>query len=177
MLARPCAGDIEKPALGFINIVEVRFVGRIGNALVKRQDSFIASHHGHGAKFQPLGEAHRGGHYFVGAREPGDRGASASHKLGRSNEQADLGGLPAETPIDEPRLLRRSVELIVDNKVRTKADLLHSDICLGAADVQMLASLPVNYFLESASVVAFEPKFRPAVTAGKQASILPLRRD
>jgi Zn-dependent peptidase ImmA (M78 family)/transcriptional regulator with XRE-family HTH domain len=85
--------------------------------------------------------------------------------------------LPTETPVDEPRLLRRSVELIVDKKVRTKADLLHSDICLGAADVQMLASLPANYFLESASVVAFEPKLRNTLTTDRQGSVVPLRRD
>jgi hypothetical protein len=57
--------------------------------------------------------------------------------------------LPSETPVEEPRLLRRSIELIVDKKVRSKTDLLQSDICLGAADVEQLASLPTHYFAES----------------------------
>jgi Zn-dependent peptidase ImmA (M78 family)/DNA-binding transcriptional regulator YiaG len=86
--------------------------------------------------------------------------------------------LPTETPVEEPRLLRRSVELIVDNKVRTKTDLLESDICLGPSDVEMLASLPANYFLESASVVPFEPKLRDAPPAGTGGStVVPLRRS
>jgi Zn-dependent peptidase ImmA (M78 family)/transcriptional regulator with XRE-family HTH domain len=82
---------------------------------------------------------------------------------------------PAETPVEEPRLLRRSIELIVDKKVRSKSDL-QNDICLNAADVEMLASLPTNYFLESASIVAFEPKLREREGGNHQAAIVPLRR-
>jgi hypothetical protein len=36
MLARPRTGDIEQSALCFVDVVELRFVGGIGNALVKR---------------------------------------------------------------------------------------------------------------------------------------------
>jgi Zn-dependent peptidase ImmA (M78 family) len=82
---------------------------------------------------------------------------------------------PTETPVEEPRLLRRSIELIVDSKVRSKSDL-QNDICLNAADVEMLASLPVNYFAESASIVAFEPKLKERQAGNHQATIVPLRR-
>jgi Zn-dependent peptidase ImmA (M78 family)/transcriptional regulator with XRE-family HTH domain len=84
---------------------------------------------------------------------------------------------PEETPVDEPRLLRRSIELIVDNKVRTKADLVNTDICLDAADLQTLACLPTDYFVESASVVAFEPKLREAKLIDTPGSVVPLRRS
>ena len=36
--------------------------------------------------------------------------------------------LPAEAPIEEPRLLKRSIEMIVQANVRSKTDLLESDI-------------------------------------------------
>jgi len=83
---------------------------------------------------------------------------------------------PSETPVDEPRLLRRSIEMIVDNEIRSKGDLLQSDICLGAADIEMMASLPANFFMESAAVVLFEPKLKESGRIGQSASILPLRR-
>ena len=34
MLARPRTGDVEQPALGFVDVVEFRLVGGIGDALV-----------------------------------------------------------------------------------------------------------------------------------------------
>jgi hypothetical protein len=53
--------------------------------------------------------------------------------------------LPNETPVEEPRLLRRSIEMVVQSKVRSKMDLLHSDICLAGHDVEQLASLSAHY--------------------------------
>jgi Zn-dependent peptidase ImmA (M78 family)/DNA-binding XRE family transcriptional regulator len=67
---------------------------------------------------------------------------------------------PNETPVEEPRLLRRSVEMMISSKVRSKTDLLNYDLCLGAPDVEMLASLPTHYFMESAVIVPFEPKLK-----------------
>lgn len=84
--------------------------------------------------------------------------------------------LPTETPVEEPRLLRRSIEMIADKKVRSKVDLVHSDICLGASDIEMLASLTPNYFADSAAVVPFEPRLKSTVTAKMEGSIIPLRR-
>ena len=85
--------------------------------------------------------------------------------------------LPAETPVEEPRLLRRSIELIVDKEVRSKADLLQTDICLGAADVEMLASLPARYFTEPLNVMAFVPRIKEALaTKDGVGSVVPLRR-
>jgi hypothetical protein len=84
--------------------------------------------------------------------------------------------LPSETPVEEPRLLRRSIELIVSEKVRSKSDLLVTDFGLGAADVEMLASLPSGYLSETADVVAFEPRFKVANSNGQTAAILQLKR-
>ena len=83
--------------------------------------------------------------------------------------------LPSETPVEEPRLLRRSIEMIVDKKVRSKGDLVHADICLGASDIETLASLKPNYFANSDIVVPFEPKLKSG-TANADGSIIPLRR-
>jgi Zn-dependent peptidase ImmA (M78 family)/DNA-binding XRE family transcriptional regulator len=84
--------------------------------------------------------------------------------------------LPSETPVEEPRLLRRSIELIVSEKVRSKSELVQSDFGIAAHDVEMLASLPVGFFSETADVVAFEPRIRGANSNGHSASVVPLRR-
>jgi Zn-dependent peptidase ImmA (M78 family)/DNA-binding XRE family transcriptional regulator len=84
--------------------------------------------------------------------------------------------LPSETPVEEPRLLRRSIEMMVSENVRTKSELLQNDFCLGASDVEMLAAIPAGFFSETADVVAFEPKLRAANSGGFSASIVPLRR-
>lgn len=83
--------------------------------------------------------------------------------------------LPSETPIEEPRLLRRSIEMIVSENVRTKRDLLLTDIGLGAADVEIIAALPVGYFAESANVIPFEPRLREAELGTQTASVIPFR--
>jgi Zn-dependent peptidase ImmA (M78 family)/DNA-binding XRE family transcriptional regulator len=84
--------------------------------------------------------------------------------------------LPSETPVEEPRLLRRSIDLIISENVRSKNELLQTDLGLEAADVEMLASLPVGYFTEHAEVVPYEPKLRTGSSRGQSASIIPLRR-
>jgi hypothetical protein len=84
--------------------------------------------------------------------------------------------LPSETPVEEPRLLRRSIELIVNEKVRSKRDLLELDICLGADDIEMLASLPTGYFKETPDVVSLEPRLRENPSPGQPASVVPFRR-
>ncbi len=83
---------------------------------------------------------------------------------------------PTETPVEEPRLLRRSIEMIVSEGVRSKKDLLESDICLGAGDVELLACLPANYFYEGGAVVRLEPRLRENSVSGGQGLIVPLRR-
>jgi Zn-dependent peptidase ImmA (M78 family) len=84
--------------------------------------------------------------------------------------------LPTETPVEEPRLLRRSVEMIVSENVRSRMDLL-TDIGLGPGDIELLACLPMKYFYESATVVRFEPRLREgAATGSEPGTILPLRK-
>jgi len=84
--------------------------------------------------------------------------------------------LPTETPVEEPRLLRRSVEMIVSERVRSKRDLVHSDICIGASDIELLASLPEGYFDDTGTVVAFEPRLRSGSGQSSAAPVVPFHR-
>jgi len=92
VLARPRAGDIEQSALGFVDVVELCLVRGIGDTLVERQGSFVASHHDDGTKFQALCEAHRSGRHVTLTREAGNRGSGASNELRRPDEQANFMG-------------------------------------------------------------------------------------
>ena len=68
------------------------FIGGVRDALVERQDSFVASHHDDGTKLEPFGEAHGSRSYLAVASEPGDGSPSASDKLRRPDEKANLVG-------------------------------------------------------------------------------------
>jgi hypothetical protein len=54
--------------------------------------------------------------------------------------------LDDQLDVERPRLLRRSIELIVRENVCSASDLLTHTICLGAEDVCQLAGLPPSYF-------------------------------
>ncbi len=84
--------------------------------------------------------------------------------------------LPTETPVDEPRLLRRSIEMVVNAQVRTKADLVNLDICLSGSDIETLACLVPNYFNESATVVPLEPRLKSETKSEEGALVVPFRR-
>jgi Zn-dependent peptidase ImmA (M78 family)/transcriptional regulator with XRE-family HTH domain len=60
-------------------------------------------------------------------------------------------------PVQEPRALRDSLNLIVDNGVRSKADLLATEFTISAPDVEQLCGLPSNWFdREAAEVVTLK---------------------
>jgi Zn-dependent peptidase ImmA (M78 family)/transcriptional regulator with XRE-family HTH domain len=85
--------------------------------------------------------------------------------------------LPSETPIEEPRLLPRSIDMIIKTGVRSKRDLLEIDIGLGAPDVEMLAGLVPGYFSgEPAPVVRIEPRVRDREASGVAAEVIPFKR-
>jgi Zn-dependent peptidase ImmA (M78 family) len=85
--------------------------------------------------------------------------------------------LPSETPLEDPRLLHRSVDMIVSGKVRTKRDLLEYDIGLGPSDVEMLACLPRGYFSgDPADVIPIEPRLRTRDNSASGAEVVPFRR-
>ncbi|HEX3473205.1 MAG TPA: XRE family transcriptional regulator [Silvibacterium sp.] len=79
--------------------------------------------------------------------------------------------LPTETPVEEPRLLRRSIEMLVTQKIRSTADLLYSDICLPAVDLEMIAVLPRGYFGISGNVT---PLIRLKEESG---TVVPFKRS
>ena len=84
--------------------------------------------------------------------------------------------LPNETPVEEPRLLRRSIEMIVAAGVRSKRDLLESDICLSGADVEMLAALARGYFSESGTLISIAPRLRERPQVEQVADVIAFRR-
>lgn len=61
--------------------------------------------------------------------------------------------LDSMLPVEEPRLLRRSVKLIVESGVRSKRDLL-DDFSLNDADVEGLCSLSSGYMTSKMAEVA-----------------------
>jgi len=56
-------------------------------------------------------------------------------------------------PIQQPRALRDSLSLIVDNGVRSKADLLATEFTISATDVELLCGLPPGWFERDAAKV------------------------
>lgn len=84
--------------------------------------------------------------------------------------------LPEETEVPQPRLLRRSIELLVDSKIRAKSDLLDYDFCLPGSDIEMLSALPEGYFTEMPeNVVRLEPMLRSGKDK-ESGEIVPFRR-
>jgi hypothetical protein len=79
--------------------------------------------------------------------------------------------------VEEPRLLRRAIEMIIDAKVRSKKELIISDIGLGPADIEMMAVLPSGYFTGSAEIIPLEPKFRDSETDPRTGEVVPFRRE
>lgn len=56
-------------------------------------------------------------------------------------------------PIQQPRALCDSLNLIVDNGVRSKADLLATEFTISATDVELLCGLPSGWFDRDAAEV------------------------
>lgn len=56
-------------------------------------------------------------------------------------------------PLQQPRALHDSLNLIVDNGVRSKADLLATEFTVSATDVELLCSLPSGWFERDAAEV------------------------
>jgi hypothetical protein len=77
---------------------------------------------------------------------------------------------PSVTPVGEPRLLRRAIE------VRSKKELVVSDIGLGAEDLEMMAVLPIGNFIGSAEIVAIEPKLKESESVPRSGKIVPFPR-
>ena len=74
-------------------------------------------------------------------------------------------GWSREEPFDRvweappPRLLRDALEIIVDGRVRSKADLLALEFAVSAGDVENLTGLPPGWLArEAAAVVTLKPR-------------------
>ena len=85
--------------------------------------------------------------------------------------------LPEETDVEQPCLLRRCVEMIVNQGGRSKQDFLETDIGISGSDVEMLACLPSGFFNQDAApVIRIEPKFREIPAGLETSEIIPFRR-
>ena len=85
--------------------------------------------------------------------------------------------LDGELEVENPRLLSRSVQLLVEEKVRDRRSLL-SDFRLHAEDVEALCGLEPGYMSEGAADVIRLPKLKRAGRIVKDGgSVVPLRRS
>ena len=54
MVAGAGAGDVEQMTLGVVDLLQVGVIADCFDACLQRNDLVVASHDGHGAKFEPL---------------------------------------------------------------------------------------------------------------------------
>jgi Zn-dependent peptidase ImmA (M78 family)/transcriptional regulator with XRE-family HTH domain len=90
-------------------------------------------------------------------------------------------GWSREEPLDqqwklsEPRVLRDAMQLIVDERVRTKEDLLAVEFAINASDLENLCGLPRDWFnRDPAEVVRLKPTSRPPMI--QDGAVVPFRR-
>lgn len=77
---------------------------------------------------------------------------------------------------EEPRLLARSVQLLIDEGVRSKEDLL-SDFRFPASDVELLCGLPRGFMTAGAAVVVGFPTIKDrGLKSGPVADVIPFKR-
>lgn len=78
-------------------------------------------------------------------------------------------------PVTAPKALRDSFNLIVDNGVRSKEDLLATEFTISASDVENLCNLPRGWFeREAAEVVSLKaPEDLPRSLSSDAAEIIP----
>ena len=91
-------------------------------------------------------------------------------------------GWSREEPLDrqwepsEPRVLRDALQLIVDEGVRTKADLLAVEFAVAAGDIENLCGLPNGWFSrDAAEVVRLKPSAERTASSGEGA-VIPFRK-
>ena len=91
-------------------------------------------------------------------------------------------GWSKEEPLDrqwalsEPRVLRDALQLIVDEGVRTKADLLAVEFTVNAGDVENLSSLPNGWFSRDAAEVVRLKASAERPLENHEGSVIPFRR-
>lgn len=86
--------------------------------------------------------------------------------------------LDREWQLTSPRILRDSLNVIVDAGVRTKSDLLAVEFTMSPKDIENLSSLPKGWFLEKAGELV---QLRPTTSVSTGAlegggAVLPFRR-
>jgi Zn-dependent peptidase ImmA (M78 family)/DNA-binding XRE family transcriptional regulator len=83
--------------------------------------------------------------------------------------------LDDEQPVEQPQVVRRALELIIHEGVRSKEQVL-GDLPFQAADIESLAGLPAGYFTDAAPPVRLLDRSSRRVAResnGEQAEIVP----
>ena len=76
-------------------------------------------------------------------------------------------------PIQPPRMLRDSLNMIVDAKVRGKEDLLTSEFTLSSHDLELLCALPDGWFeREAAEVVSLRADTSRRISEGAEGQVI-----
>jgi len=83
VFARPRAGDVEQSAFSFVDIVQLRFVRGVGDALIEWLTALVTGHHDDCTKFQTLGQAHLRGHHLFGAHQTVNCGPANTETIPR----------------------------------------------------------------------------------------------
>jgi Zn-dependent peptidase ImmA (M78 family)/transcriptional regulator with XRE-family HTH domain len=85
--------------------------------------------------------------------------------------------LPEETPVEQPCLLQRCIEMLVNEGGHAKRDLLEQEFSISALDVEMLTCLPPGFFTrDAAPVLRITPKLREKTELPELTEVIPFRR-
>jgi len=78
---------------------------------------------------------------------------------------------------EQPRLLRRSFELLIDENIKTREQILH-DLSYSANDIEDLAGLPSGYFREELGQIKVFPKIKTQEnTANTNGTVIQFTRN
>jgi hypothetical protein len=72
-------------------------------------------------------------------------------------------------PIEKPKMLAKSINLMIDNRVASREDLIH-DIGLSQADIEILAALPHGFLKSEQWGEVSEIKLRSSLPSDTKAT-------
>tara|TARA_R110002096_G_scaffold52556_12_gene137316 strand:+ start:6177 stop:6884 length:708 start_codon:yes stop_codon:yes gene_type:complete len=78
-------------------------------------------------------------------------------------------------PVETPRLLSRSVQLLLNENVVTKDDLLNT-FRLSSHDIEKLCYLPTGYMNTTSAKIISMPKLKNTKTTNTEGSIIPFKK-
>lgn len=81
--------------------------------------------------------------------------------------------------VPRPRALAEALNAVVDAQLRSKSELLNSDLTISARDAESLAGLPIGWFDDDqSSIIKLIPRAdQPRFATGRSGAVLPFRSD